>query len=475
MKHFANNSLFRSYLKRAAFSFAACGVLFLALQPKVSAQWTQSTGYSSNSMYGFYGISFAGSNYLVVSVQAMNAPPNDSLYSSTDNGQTWAPFGPNGGLPLVVVSNNSLPNLVGRATFKYSDGSYTGILSYSTDYADRFQTWAPDTLGFPTSQPSNDPLASALVTIGSTIYAADGAYGVYQQTAPGARWTADTVGMTLNGTPYSVGALIVSGNNIYASTYGAGVLESTNQGASWVPANSGLTTPALPGWTGPGGATFALSGTTLFAMIPNNNYGFDTAYNFYRWSDNAQNWTLMNSAPLKGGVGVITNFTASAQTLFAAHDSTVNFSNDNGATWQQGNQGLPVFGSNNITAIQISGSNLVIGTILSDQIWYRPLSQFASLSVAPSSDATAGVSLTLSGNPASGSEVKAIFTLADAGVVQVKLMDELGREVRMLQNGHASKGQNMVTIDPLTVEAGTYFVRVEANGTSAMQKLVITR
>ena len=297
-------------------------------------------------MYGFFDVSFAGSNYLLVSIQSSGVPitMNDSLYYSTDNGRSWSPFGPNGGLPLATVFNNGVPNIVGRASFPAGDGSITGILAYSADLLDHFQTWAPDTLGFPTSQPMNDPLASSLVTIGNTIYASDGAYGIYQQTAPASRWTADTVGMTRNDTPYSVGAMIVFGNNIYASTFGGGMMVSTNRGASWSSANGGLTSP-LPGvCLGPASASlFAISGTSLFAMIPNNGFGFDTLYNFYRLGNDGKSWTRMNSTPLKGGVGVITNFAASSNTLFAAHDSTINFSNDNGATWQQGNQGLPNF------------------------------------------------------------------------------------------------------------------------------------
>ncbi|HZK76856.1 MAG TPA: hypothetical protein VFD13_08115 [Candidatus Kapabacteria bacterium] len=432
MKSVATEFRVSSRAIRVAAGIAACALFFSALQAaEAFGQWKQSTGYHTGSMYGFFGVSFAGSNYLLVSVQVTSGPPapNDSLYYSTDHGQSWLPFGPNGGLPLATVFHSGVPNIVGRASFPAHDGSITGILAYSTDLLDHFQTWTPDTLGFPTSQPTNDPLASALVTMGTgtTIYAADGAYGIYQQTAPGAKWTADTVGMTRNDTPYSVAAMIVFGSNLYANTYGGGMMVSTNQGASWSSANGGLTSP-IPGvYLGPGGASFAISGTSLFAMIPNNGYGFDTLYNFYRLGSDGTSWTRMNSTPLKGGVGVITNFTASSKLLFAAHDSTVNFSNDNGATWHQGNQGLPNFAGvfAGITSVTVSGSNLVIGILGGfNQIWYRPLSEFVSSLVTPSTATDAGLHFALSGNHASGSEV--------------------------------------VTIDPLTLASGTYFASKRA-------------
>jgi len=107
--------------------------------------------------------------------------------------------------------------------------------------------------------------------------------------------------------------------------------------------------------------------------------------------------------------------------------------------------------------------------------WYRALSDFGVSSVSPNPAHYGGLSLTLSENPASGSEVMAIYTLSDPCCVQVKLTDNLGRDVRVIQNGHASAGQNIVAIDPLMLEPGTYFVRVEANGVIATQKLVIVR
>ncbi len=473
MKNIANGLHSISRAKRIALTFAACALFSISSNHEAFGQWVQSAGYNnSDQMKGF----FAYSSYLLVDVQASNSPPAsiDSLFGSTNNGQTWFAFEANGGIPLTTAPGGGfLPDLIGGASYPSGGGGLSEIMSYSPGTT----TWLPDTLGFPTI--NSDYMASSLVTIGSgsTVFAADGSFGVYQQTAPGAPWTPDTVGMTVAGTPYPVSTLFVSGNNIFAGTSGGGILVSTNQGTLWTPINSGLTAP-LPGWLGPGGASFALSGTTLFAMIPNNGFGFDTLYNFYSLGSDGKTWTLMNATPLKGGVGVITNFAASSNVLFAAHDSVVNFSNDNGATWHQGTQGLPTFAGSltGITSVCVSGSNLVIGILGAfNEIWYCPLSYFASSSVTPSNAPASGLTLALSGNPASGSPVTVSYTVPSSGIAEVTLMDALGREVRVLQNGRASAGQNVVTIDPLTIAPGSYFVRVEANGSSAMQKLVITR
>lgn len=80
----------------------------------------------------------------------------------------------------------------------------------------------------------------------------------------------------------------------------------------------------------------------------------------------------------------------------------------------------------------------------------------------------------LSQNP-SRSETKLFFTMKSSGSVLVSLMDALGREVHILRSGHAEAGQNIIPIDPRTLSAGTYFIRINAGGITAMRKLIITK
>jgi Secretion system C-terminal sorting domain len=167
-------------------------------------------------------------------------------------------------------------------------------------------------------------------------------------------------------------------------------------------------------------------------------------------------------------------FIAYNQDLFAGTDSGFYYSTNSGATWTQANQGLQLVPGDHVNAIVISGGNIVIGTN-SSNAWYRKLSDFGVSSVAATPAPNVGLNLALSQNPASSSQVKVTYTMSDDGTAQVMLMDELGRSVRMLQNGPAIPGENMLTIDPLTLAAGTYFVRLTADGATAMQKLVITR
>jgi hypothetical protein len=85
------------------------------------------------------------------------------------------------------------------------------------------------------------------------------------------------------------------------------------------------------------------------------------------------------------------------------------------------------------------------------------------------------LNLYLSANPASNSETKFFYTMPKDGNAQVSLMDPLGREIHMLQNGHASAGQNIIPIDVSKLSSGTYFIRVNTDGMTATRKLIITK
>src|SRR5579864_6732444 len=100
---------------------------FLLFGADASAQWKQSAGYNGDQMRSF----FSYPPYVLVNVMS-SAPLTviDSLLGSTDNGQTWGPFAPNGGTPMTAVSVGGVPNLVGSASFP-SGGGLTGMLAYS--------------------------------------------------------------------------------------------------------------------------------------------------------------------------------------------------------------------------------------------------------------------------------------------------------------------------------------------------------
>jgi|GEM_PF-7069376 len=96
-----------------------------------------------------------------------------------------------------------------------------------------------------------------------------------------------------------------------------------------------------------------------------------------------------------------------------------------------------------------------------------------SSSVAQSFPQDNPLNLELNANPFSNTDARLSYTSKSGGRTLIELMDVLGRSVRKLQNGFASAGTNVIPIDSKTLAAGTYFIRVQVDGTSAMRKLII--
>jgi photosystem II stability/assembly factor-like uncharacterized protein len=426
-------------------------LFFIVLQRTAVGQWTRSSGIG-NSFIG--SLSISGNNMIA----AVGAQAPDSIFISTDNGNSWS-FGSGDTVPLVVTS------MVAVGTDLVVGSNNPGGSYFSTNLG---HTWNSNTLNFPNPILTRYGISS-LAAIGTTIFAAT-ASGAYEQAVPGAAWTPDTVGMVPTGTgglPSAL-SLFVSGSNFFMGTGEGGAYLSTNDGVSWSPISDGLPTSYFDGTTI---YRFAAAGTAIFAVAIDTE---QVSLDIYVTKNNGQFWSKANLQSYRWMN--IPSFCSSGQNLFVAADSSVYVSSDNGANWVPSNEGFsPSNGdAGYVISMDTSGPNLVIGTF-ANGVWTRKLSDFGNSSVTASSIPYAGLSLSLSENPALGSEDKIIYTLSDAGTAEVMVMDELGHNVRMLQNGPAMSGQNIVVIDPLTFEPGTYFVRVVSNGMSAMQKLAIAR
>ncbi len=465
MKYSGNGLFFTSRAKRVVISFGLCAVFFMASEQQAFGQWVQATGFSNSGGYDQERGFLVWGDTLFADAEAPNGT-TDSLFFSTNNGLTWKGFSLNGGIPLVAVGALAAPVFIAGAEPPGDNQVNEEVLSFSGDGG---QKWDYDTNGW--QDPNGNGIPQCLITVGTAIYMEDNASGVFQQTTPGPDWIADdTSSIWLGGTVSTVSDLIASGKDLFLSTIGAGILRQMNLTGAWTPVNNGLPSTQNEGWL-PVGGGFAVSGTSLFAIIDHSASG--TSFDIFRTTTNGNSWAQMNTDSQNWNN--VYGFTANGSDLFVVSDSGCSVSTDNGVTWNLRNEGFTfVGGGDNITCVQVSGKYIVIGSGASGA-WYRLLSDFATASVASSATPDAALNLTLFENPASSSDVKVTYTMSDAGVAKVILMDELGRTVRMLQNGSAILGENTLTIDPLTLEAGTYFVCLTAQGASAIQKLVITR
>jgi hypothetical protein len=67
------------------------------------------------------------------------------------------------------------------------------------------------------------------------------------------------------------------------------------------------------------------------------------------------------------------------------------------------------------------------------------------------------------------------FTLPQAGFVSLKVFDILGREVSSLLSEHLPAGSHRAFFDASTLPSGVYFYKLHAEGTVAIQKMILAR
>jgi hypothetical protein len=85
------------------------------------------------------------------------------------------------------------------------------------------------------------------------------------------------------------------------------------------------------------------------------------------------------------------------------------------------------------------------------------------------------LNIRVSANPVSNTETTISYTMPATGNVEASLMDGLGREVRILQNGKVSEGAHAFTLNPADLSAGTYFLRINTGGYVSTRKLIISK
>jgi photosystem II stability/assembly factor-like uncharacterized protein len=454
MKHNSIISILFSLKEGGSLVVVLCAICLVILLPTADAQqWTQASGIG-NSFIG--SLAVFGNNMIA----GVGSQEPDSIFTSTDHGKSWS-FVLGDTVPLVITS------MAAAGTDLVVGSNSPGGSYFSTDAG---HTWEMNINDFPNPILSRFSIG-VLTAIGDTIFAATGS-GVFQQVGPGADWMPDTIGEVPDGdfSPASVVSLLVSGSNFFAGTRDGGAYRSTNEGGSWSPIDSGLPTSYFDGTTV---AKFAIKGSTLFAIIPDTDLIHSEVY---YTTNEGQSWSKANDQPQNWNN--VLGFVSNGQNLFVAADSSVYVSSDNGVNWAPNNDGFPPSNGDAgyIISMDTSGPNLVVGTY-ANGVWVRKLSDFPVSSVSNTANAALSpvLSLTFSENPASNAGTKIVFTLPAGGIAQVMILDELGRTVRVLQNGMALSGQNELTLDPLAFESGTYFVRLAADGMAATQKLVISR
>lgn len=67
------------------------------------------------------------------------------------------------------------------------------------------------------------------------------------------------------------------------------------------------------------------------------------------------------------------------------------------------------------------------------------------------------------------------FTIPQDGAVSLKVFDMLGREVMTLLNEYRNAGAHQINFNASSLTSGVYFYKLETNGRSAIQKMLLVK
>jgi len=288
--------------------------------------------------------SFSVTDLLVNSDGYVFAACDDSLYRSTNDGESWdgVPGLPSGGIDDLYITaagwifaahyNDLYISIDDGASFnpvypsvpaQFSKnavavnstnimfiGSYEGVRRSD----DNGQTWNYINTGLPTTIDITD---LAIAANGTTIYAAT-TDGFYISTNSGDTWSEASTDLLGRGIQ---NILINTAGNLFLATYN-GVFLSTTNGASWLKVNNGIRNTII---------------TALKEHINGNIYA-GSMTGLFRSTDNGTNW---NEIPELAGKHINKIISKNNGYIFVGTElNGVYRSPDNGANWESANSGL---------------------------------------------------------------------------------------------------------------------------------------
>jgi hypothetical protein len=341
------------------------------------------------------------------------------VYTSSNNGANWV--------------NTSLNNRVIQKLFASGNNIFAGTSVYGVYLStNNGASWSQTAL--------NNKTIYALTSSGSNIYAGGDSTGVNYSTNNGASWTQTGLpGMSI----YSLGT---GGGLILAGTSNFGVYASTSGGNSWIPTN--------------------LNNTAVFSITFNGNVVFaGTSNSIYKSTNFGNSWVQSGLIDELVGEIVISGNSIIAGTFSGG----VYVSNDNGMNWEQKNEGLT-----QLTASGICIANNFIFAGTQNSVFRRPVGELIGIQVI-SNEVPEGFSLSQNYpnpfNPVTNIE----FSIPKSSYVKLVIYDITGREVETLVKQNLTAGTYKVDWDASKYPSGIYFYKINANGFTAVKKMILVK
>jgi hypothetical protein len=381
-----------------------------------------------------------------VQVGSVTLQVGGGINISTDNGKTWLHrYSDSANYSFVDMQSAVLGSYIFLGAVR--NGYRVGGVYRS---ADTGMTWLRVSEGL------SDTDVYSLGVCGSRLFAGTGT-GAFVSTNMGESWEKITLFPTAIVYYFaSVGNTILAGSD-------KGLFRSADSGATWFGINTDFKFGSRYS-----SSTLLASGSMVVANAYHPGVSTPGPYLFLS-SDAGVNWSLVDSIE-------ITDMIANNGILYRARNfsyGNVTMSTNDGRTWTDiTDTSIGQSGQNFHRAVYltVSGPNLIVATV-NTGTWYRPLVTILNKGAvrrAISSD----FEFAIHPNPLSSSTAIS-FSTQRRSVVEVRIVDVLGKECAQLFKGELDPGTHSYEWKATTMTAGVYFCTVRTeNGIVQLPMIV---
>jgi len=395
------------------------------------------------------------------------------VFRSTDNGSNWT-------LSSTGMTNTGVTAMLSVGSTLFA-ATIHGVFS-STDNGD---TWLAANNGMTITGLTGLDVR-ALVSRGTSVFAATTLGGVFRSSDNGASWSTVNNGLT----DLNANALVVSGPNLLVGTTYSGVLRSNNNGASWIAASTGLTSNLVTAFMVKGAKVYAVNSGGAFRSINNGvtwtevdnglvayvqslttNGGSlfaGTDKGVFQSTDDGDSWFKIYTDAMAASVLAVA--TVDSNLFDMSLRDGILLSTDTGSTWTNVSKGLPL--NTSVYSMAAIGTTYFAGTA-ANGVWKRSLPNMLAVGDAKERPMTSQLAQNYP-NPFNPTTTIS-FVLTERSMVQLEVFDMLGRKIETLVNVSMDAGSHSVRFDAGDLPSGIYTACLTSNGGRREMKMILNK
>ena len=408
-------------------------ITLLLLPIGLSAQWTHLSGPYGNQVWGLAG----DEHQLLIG-------SSNGLYLDSLSASTWSPLDSalaGRGIASICINGETVVA-----------GTFSNTVFISTNHG---ATWDSSSLGVP------DLLLRAIACAGKFIFAGGytlGTYpgGLYRTSDNGSSWIALDSDLTSSG----IFSIAVLNSDIFIATQ-RGVFYSNDTGDHWTPRNAGLSNLRV-------GLIKVFNGQLLALNYVPMDPLEGEAGGIYLSSDQGQSW---NPILVTWGIDGPSNFEVRETSIFAAFDTNIVLSTNDGTTWTTVGQGLP---RKSVYSLEIAGSDL-FAAVEDSGLYRRPLDEMTMRVEESPSTRPHGFELAQNYPNPFNPTTNFTFAIPAFGHVDLEIYSIIGQKIATLVSGDFAAGVYTWRWSPTGLSSGVYVCRLRAGQFARSIRIVLQK